>query len=318
MEDQSSPQQKISENYPKLDSNWIRVIIFSVIIMWIFGGALSRIVDTAFAHLLEQIDPFFILYAILLITIIIIVFWIMCCMIRVNFEYQNSVIFRLGRLHRIKKAGLYFILPVIEQETKIDLRIITVDIESQDTVTKDSVTIGVNAVLYYRIVNPAQAIIRVKDYHFATSQVALTTLRNVIGQHQLDELLQKRDEINIRICEIVDEITDSWGIEIERIEIKNLEIPKGMQRAMAKEAEAMREKRSRLIKAESEYESTMKLKQAAQEIAESPVALELRRMQMIAEIGTEQNTTTLLMIPSYILSAAKELTQFMSSHNSKQ
>lgn len=255
----------------------------------------------------------YIVYLFSLIPVFILVSIFGLIHVRINFEYQNSVIFRLGRLNRVKGAGLYFIIPLIEKDKKLDLRTITVDIESQETVTKDSVTVGVNAVLYYRITNPTQSILRVKNYEFATSQVALTTLRNIVGQHKLDELLQERDRINIRICEIVDEITDSWGIEIERLEIKNLEIPKGMQRAMAKEAEAIREKRSRLIKAESEYESTLKLKQAAQEIAESPVALELRRMQMIAEIGTENNTTTLMMIPSYILSAAKELTQFLSS-----
>ncbi|MEO0837415.1 MAG: slipin family protein [Cyanobacteria bacterium J06643_5] len=233
--------------------------------------------------------------------------------IRVNFDYENSVIFRLGKLHRVKRGGIYLVFPLIEKEKRVDLRTIPVDIESQDTVTRDSVTVGVNAVLYYHIKNPAKSVTRVRDYEFATVQVALTTLRNVIGQHRLDELLQERDQVNLKICQIVDEVTDEWGIEIERIEIKNLEIPKEMQRAMAKEAEAAREKRARMIKAESEYESTIKLKQAAHEIDESPVALELRRMQMIAEIGTEQNTTTLLMIPSHILSAAKELSQFLSS-----
>ena len=262
----------------------------------------------------NQFNLYFIFAAMLLFIIIIFGFIIINLSVRVNLEYQKSVIFRLGRLNRVKSAGLYFVIPFgIEREKKVDLRTITVDVESQDTVTKDSVTVGVNAVLYYRITNPAISIIRVKDHEFATSQVALTTLRNIIGQHKLDEILQERDQINLRICQIVDEVTDPWGIEIERIEIKNLEVPKGMQRAMAKEAEAIREKRARIIKAESEYESTIKLKQAAQEIAESPVALELRRMQMIAEIGTEQNTTTLMMIPSYILSAAKEMTEFISS-----
>ncbi len=248
---------------------------------------------------------------IFLVLLILIAF--LSASLKMNFEYQKSVIFRLGRLSYVRGPGIYLTIPIIDQVKQVDRRTITVDIESQDTVTKDSVTVGVNAVLYYRIREPEKAIIRVKDYSFATSQAALTTLRNIIGQNKLDELLQERDKINTKICEIVDEITSPWGIEIERIEIKNLEIPKPMQRAMAKEAEAAREKRARLIKAESEYESTIKLTQAAQEIAKSPVALELRRIQMIAEIGTEQNTTTILMIPSDILALAKEVSQSISS-----
>ncbi|MDY7007860.1 MAG: slipin family protein [Cyanobacteriota bacterium] len=246
------------------------------------------------------------------ILILLILIVLLSASLKMNFEYQKSVIFRLGRFSYVRGPGVYLTIPIIDQIKQVDRRTVTVDIESQDTVTKDSVTVGVNAVLYYRIREPDKALIRVKDYNFATSQAALTTLRNIIGQHKLDELLQERDKINSRICEIVDEITNPWGIEIERIEIKNLEIPKQMQRAMAKEAEAAREKRARMIKAESEYESTIKLTQAAQEIAKSPVALELRRIQMIAEIGTEQNTTTILMIPSDILSLAKDVSQSIS------
>ena len=246
-----------------------------------------------------------------LLTLLVLIAFLSASL-KMNYEYQKSVIFRLGRLGYVRGPGIYLTIPIIDQVKQVDRRTITVDIESQDTVTKDSVTVGVNAVLYYRIREPEKAIIRVKDYNFATSQAALTTLRNIVGQHKLDELLQERDKINSRICGIVDEITNPWGIEIERIEIKNLEIPKPMQRAMAKEAEAAREKRARLIKAESEYESTIKLTQAAQEIAKSPVALELRRIQMIAEIGTEQNTTTILMIPSDILALAKEISQSIS------
>lgn len=251
------------------------------------------------------------MFIISLLLLVIVISILLSTSLKMNFEYQKSVIFRLGRFSYVRGPGIYFIIPIIDRVNQVDRRTVTVDIESQDTVTKDSVTVGINAVLYYSIQEPEKAIIRVKDYNFATSQAALTTLRNIIGQHKLDELLQERDKINARICKIVDEITYPWGIEIERIEIKNLEIPKPMQRAMAKEAEAAREKRARLIKAESEYESTIKLTQAAQEIAKSPIALELRRIQMIAEIGTEQNTTTILMIPSDIISLAKEVSQSM-------
>ncbi len=253
------------------------------------------------------------MFSIPILLVLLVLIALLSASLKMNFEYEKSVIFRLGRLSCVRGPGIYLTIPIIDRVKQVDRRTITVDIESQDTVTKDSVTVGVNAVLYYRIREPEKAIIRVKDYNFATSQIALTTLRNIIGQNQLDEILQERDKINAKICEIVDEITSPWGIEIERIEIKNLEIPKPMQRAMAKEAEAAREKRSRLIKAESEYESTIKLTQAAQEIAKSPIALELRRIQMIAEIGTEQNTTTILMIPSDILALAKEVSQSLSS-----
>ncbi|NEP40752.1 MAG: slipin family protein [Okeania sp. SIO2G4] len=244
--------------------------------------------------------------------LILILIALLSASLKMNFEYHKSVIFRLGRFSYVRGPGVYLTIPIIDQIKQVDRRTITVDIESQDTVTKDSVTVGINAVLYYRIRDPEKALIRVKDYNFATSQAALTTLRNIIGQHKLDELLQERDKINSRICEIVDEITNPWGIEIERIEIKNMQIPKPMQRAMAKEAEVAREKRARMIKAESDYESTIKLTQAAREIAKFPVALELRIIQMIAEIGTEQNTTTILMIPSDILSLAKDVSQSIS------
>jgi regulator of protease activity HflC (stomatin/prohibitin superfamily) len=184
-----------------------------------------------------------------------------------------------------------------------------VDIESQETVTRDSVTIKVNAVLYYKVQNPERAIITVKNYPSATYQAALTTLRNVIGQHILDEVLRDRDKINKAVREIVDQITDPWGLKVELVEMKDVEIPQTMQRAMAKEAEAVREKRSRLIKAEAEQEASQKLTDAAQHIAQHPAALELRRMQMISEVGVEHNTTTIILMPSDFVTMAKGITQ---------
>ncbi len=221
--------------------------------------------------------------------------------IKLDREYQRGVIFRLGRLQGVRGPGLYFILPFIDQKVQLDIRTKTVNIEPQETVTADSVTIKVNAVLYYRIISGDRAVNSVEEYRSAVYQAALTTLRNVVGQNMLDDVLQNRDKINLKVQEIVDEITEPWGIEIERVEMKDVEIPIGMQRAMAKEAEAIRERRARLIKAAAEQDSALKLAGAARLIAETPAALELRRMQMLTEIGAENNTTTVVMLPSDLI-----------------
>jgi regulator of protease activity HflC (stomatin/prohibitin superfamily) len=222
-------------------------------------------------------------------------------------EYERGVIFRLGRVSSVKGPGLYWIIPLVDQKTQIDIRTRTVTIEPQETVTADSVTIRVNAVLYYRILDPVKAINRVENYQSAVYQTALTTLRNVVGQNILDDVLQNRDKINTKVQEIVDEITEPWGIVIERVEMKDVEIPPNMQRAMAKEAEAIREKRARIIKAAAEQEASIKLAEASRTISATPVALELRRLQMLAEIGAENNTTTIVTIPSEFMSAAQQI-----------
>lgn len=222
-------------------------------------------------------------------------------------EYQRGVIFRLGRINGVRGPGLYWVLPVIDQKTQVDIRTKTVNIEPQETVTADSVTIKVNAVLYYRILDPSKAINKVENYQLAVYQTALTTLRNVVGQNILDDVLQNRDKINMKVQEIVDEITEPWGVVIERVEMKDVEIPLAMQRAMAKEAEAIREKRARIIKAAAEQEASIKLAEASKLIIDNPVALELRRLQMLTEVGAENNTTTLVMIPSDFINLAKRL-----------
>ncbi|MDC7224835.1 MAG: slipin family protein [Spirochaetales bacterium] len=227
--------------------------------------------------------------------------------IRMEQEYQRGVIFRLGRYSRIKGPGLYWIIPFIDRKVRIDIRTNTLDIESQETVTSDSVTIKVNAVLYFKIHSADRAIIEVKDYMSATYQAALTALRNVIGQNTLDDVLRNRSKINEEIKEIVDKITDAWGVTVDLIEMKDVEIPQTMQRAMAKEAEAMREKRARIIKAEAELESSQKLREAAKDVSENPAALELRRMQMISEVGVENNTTTIVLMPSEFVTLAKSV-----------
>jgi len=229
--------------------------------------------------------------------------------LKLDREYQRGVIFRLGRVSGLRGPGLYWIIPLIDQKTQIDIRTKTVNIEPQETVTADSVTIKVNAVLYYRITDPTAAINKVESYQMAVYQTALTTLRNVVGQNILDDVLQSRTKINSQVQTIVDEVTETWGVVIERVEIKDVEIPQSMQRAMAKEAEAVREKRARIIKASAEQEASLQLSQAAHVIMENPAALELRRLQMLTEIGAENNTTTLVMIPSDFITLAKNVAE---------
>ena len=225
--------------------------------------------------------------------------------IRVAQEYQRAVVFRLGRYHSIRGPGLYYNLPLLEWQRVVDMRTITVNVEPQETITRDSVTIKVNAVLWYRVVEPFKAILEVADYRSAVYQVALTSLRNIIGQHLLDEVLKERDRINDRLRELVDADTEPWGVKLEMVEMKDVEIPQGMQRAMAREAEAIREKRARLIKAEAELEASYKLAAASEQITQNPLGLELRRMQMISEVGAEQNTTTIIMMPSEFVTLAR-------------
>ena len=225
--------------------------------------------------------------------------------IRIANEYERAVVFTLGRYKGLKGPGLYWLAPLFQKQRKVDLRTVTVDVERQETITKDSVTGKVNAVVWYRVHDPAKAVLQVVSYSNATYQVALTSLRNIIGQHLLDEVLKERDKINSALRDIIDVATDPWGIKVEMVEMKDVEIPVAMQRAMAQEAQAAREKRARIIKAEAEQESALKLVDAARMITDMPLALELRRMQMITEVGAEQNTTTIVMMPSEFISAAE-------------
>lgn len=229
--------------------------------------------------------------------------------LRIAQEYQRAIVFRLGRYRGIRGPGLYWIIPIIERQRTIDMRTKTVDLEQQETITKDSVTIKVNAVLWFRVVDPEKAIIKVVDYYAAVYQFSVTALRNIIGQHLLDEVLKEREQINTRLQQIVDGSTEPWGIKIEMVEMKDVEIPAAMQRAMAREAEAIREKRARLIKAEAELEASLKLTQGAKQMEDSPFSLELRRMQMLSEIGIDNNTTTVILIPSEFSNAARALSE---------
>jgi regulator of protease activity HflC (stomatin/prohibitin superfamily) len=251
-------------------------------------------------------------------TFFVIVMFLSLSGFKLDREYQRGVIFRLGRSSGTRGPGLYWILPLIDQKTQVDIRTKTVNIEPQETITADSVTIKVNAVLYYRILDPSKAINKVENYQLAVYQTALTTLRNVVGQNILDDVLQNRDKINVKVQEIVDEITESWGIVIERVEMKDVEIPLAMQRAMAKEAEAIREKRARIIKAAAEQEASIKLAEASQLIMDNPVALELRRLQMLTEVGAENNTTTLVMIPSDFMNLARKMSDSIVDTTAKK
>jgi len=218
--------------------------------------------------------------------------------LRVLYEYERGVIFRLGKLTRAKGPGLIFLVPFgVERMRKMDLRIVALDIAPQDTITKDNVSVRVNAVVYFRVAAPTTAVVEIEDYYFATSQLAQTTLRSVIGQSELDELLAQRERINEIVRVIIDEGTDPWGIEVTGVEIKDIDLPQEMKRAMAKQAEAERERRAKVISAEGEYQASTKLAAAAEIIEQFPGAMQLRFLQTVVEIAAENNSTTLFPIP---------------------
>ena len=250
------------------------------------------------------------------IAVLVFLFFLVVSSVRSATEYQRGVIFRLGRYIGTRGPGLYFLIPFgVETQSLIDIRIKTVPIESQETITRDSVTIRVNAALWYKVVDPAKSVIAVNDVFSATYQLALTTLRNIIGQHDLDEVLQARDKINDILRQSVIPATSGWGIEIERLEMKDVELPANMQQVMAMQAEAIREKRARIIKAEAELEASAKLTQASEMMMGNPAALELRRMQMITEVGADNNTTTIVMFPSEFVTLARSITEYV--HDTK-
>ncbi|AMR29178.1 hypothetical protein A0257_20155 [Hymenobacter psoromatis] len=247
----------------------------------------------------------------LLLAPLIIALILLAMSLRIAQEYERAIVFRLGRYTGTRGPGLYWLIPFIERQQTIDMRTKTVELEQQETITKDSVTIKVNAVLWFRVINPADAVIKVANFNQAVYQLSVTALRNIIGQNQLDEVLRERAHINGSLLQIVDAATEAWGVKIELVEIKDVEIPESMQRAMAREAEAIREKRARIIKAEAELEASLKLTQGAQEMEKSPYSLELRRMQMLSEIGIDNNTTTVILLPSEFSNAASSFTQMV-------
>jgi regulator of protease activity HflC (stomatin/prohibitin superfamily) len=222
--------------------------------------------------------------------------------IRVVQEYERGVIFRLGRLMGAKGPGLFFIIPILDRMVRIDLRTVTYELPPQEIISRDNVTIKVTAVLYFRIVNPDDAVTKIADFRLATVQVAQTTLRNVLGQSQLDELLAERATINVKLQQIIDEQTEPWGIKVSSVEIKDVELPASMQRAMARQAEAEREKRAKIISAEGEFQASAKLTEAAKVISEEPIALQLRYLATLTEIASEKNSTIIFPLPIDMIS----------------
>jgi len=221
--------------------------------------------------------------------------------IRVVNEYERGVIFRLGRERGAKGPGLFFLIPIIDRMVKIDLRTVTLDVPSQDAITSDNVTVRVNAVVYFRVIDPVAAVINIEDYQRATWQIAQTSLRNVIGQSEIDQLLSEREEINDRLQHIIDEATEPWGIKVSIVEVKDVELNQTMIRAMARQAEAERERRAKVIHAEGEFQASTQLAEAAKKMSHEPGAMTLRFLQTLVEIGVENNTTTIFPIPIDIL-----------------
>ncbi len=230
-------------------------------------------------------------------SIIIFLFLILASAIRILKEYERAVIFRLGRLVGGKGPGLILLIPFIDKMVKVSLRTVVMDVPPQDVITKDNVSVQVNAVLYFRVVNPEKSIVEVENYLFATSQLSQTTLRSIVGQVELDDLLMERDKINLRLQEIIDTHSDPWGIKVSLVEIKHIDLPEEMKRAMAKQAEAERERRAKVIAAEGEYQASHQLTEAAKVIDEHPSALQLRFLQTLVEIAAEKNSTTIFPVP---------------------
>ncbi len=235
------------------------------------------------------------------ISLIIFIFLILASAIRILREYERGVIFRLGRLVGSKGPGIILLIPLIDKMVKISLRTVVMDVPPQDVITKDNVSVQINAVLYFRVIDPSRSVVEVENYLFATSQLAQTTLRSVAGQVELDELLVERDKINLRLQEIIDQHSDPWGIKVSLVEVKHIDLPEEMKRAMAKQAEAERERRGKVIAAEGEFQAAQKLTDAAKIIDESPSALQLRFLQTLVEVGAEKNTTTVFPIPIDLL-----------------
>jgi regulator of protease activity HflC (stomatin/prohibitin superfamily) len=233
-----------------------------------------------------------------LAAVVLILILFLFAAIKVAREYERGVIFRLGRLlPEPKGPGLFILIPIVDRMVKVDLRTITLNVPPQEVITKDNVPVRVNAVAYFRIVEPKAAIVQVENFMAATSQIAQTTLRSVLGQHMLDELLSERDKINAILQSIIDEATSPWGVKVSIVEVKDVEIPTGMQRAMARQAEAERERRAKVIAAEGEYQASERLKDAANVMAEAPVALQLRYLQTLLEIGATNSTTIVFPAP---------------------
>ena len=232
-----------------------------------------------------------------IIAILVLTVFFLSAAIRILNEYERGVIFRLGRVIKAKGPGLIILIPIIDKMVKVSMRLVAMDVDPQDVITRDNVSVKVNAVIYYRVIEPIKAVIEVEEYNYAVSQLAQTTLRSVCGQAELDELLSAREKINSQLQEILDMHTDPWGIKVTTVELKHIDLPQDMQRSMAKQAEAERERRAKIINADGEFQAATKLAEAAEIMREHPMALQLRYIQTMREISAEQNTTTIFPFP---------------------
>jgi regulator of protease activity HflC (stomatin/prohibitin superfamily) len=232
-----------------------------------------------------------------MVVVVMLVFLFLYSAIKILNEYERGVIFRLGRVIDAKGPGLILLIPVIDRMVKVSMRLVVMDVDPQDVITRDNVSVKVNAVIYFRVVNAVKAIVEVENYAYAMSQLAQTTLRSVCGQAELDELLAAREKINTQLQEILDTHTDPWGIKVAQVELKHIDLPAEMQRAMAKQAEAERERRAKVINAEGEYQASTRLAEAAAIISEHPMALQLRYLQTMREMASEHNSTTFFPLP---------------------
>lgn len=247
-------------------------------------------------------DKLFTLNGVLCCSGIGIVFlFLLLSAVKVLREYERGVVFRLGRIIAVRGPGLIILIPIIDKMVRISLRIITLDVPPQDVITRDNVTVKVSAVVYFRVLDPNKAVVEVENYLFATSQLAQTTLRSVIGQHELDDLLAEREKINIELQSILDKMTEPWGVKVTAVEVKNVDLPTEMVRAIAKQAEMERERRAKIINAEGEFQAAEKLAQAAEIIGKHPAALQLRYLQTLSEIAVENNSTTIFPLPIDII-----------------
>ena len=244
---------------------------------------------------------------IVLAIVLLFVLIILASAIKIVKEYERAVIFRLGRIVGARGPGLFFIIPIFEKAVIVDLRTRVLDVPVQETITKDNVPVRVNAVVYFRVIDPVKAVTQVSNYIMATSQVAQTTLRSVIGQAHLDELLSEREKLNLQLQKIIDEATDPWGIKVSTVEIKDVELPSGMQRAMARQAEAERERRARILLAEAERQAAEKLREAAEIISEHPMALQLRTLQTISDVASDKSNVIVLTLPMEMLKLFRSL-----------
>lgn len=242
-------------------------------------------------------------------TIVILIALFLASAIRILNEYERGVIFRLGRVIATKGPGLIILIPVIDRLVKVDMRTITMDVPPQDVITRDNVSISVNAVIYFRVLTANDAVVEVENYLYATSQLAQTTLRSVCGEVELDQILSEREKINSQLQEILDKSTDAWGIKVSNVEVKHIDLPDTMKRAMAKQAEAERERRAKVIAAEGEFQAAQKLNEAGSVMAKEPIALQLRYLQTLAAVAAENNSTTLFPIPIDLFKPFVEMAQ---------